>query len=86
MAQFLKLSVKHRTRPDDLPGVVGPARMDRRTKKLTKRLSPGDIAIIDHVDLDRVSADALVRAPGRRGGERGRQPQRPLSQPRAADC
>ncbi len=61
MAQFLKLSVKHRTRPDDLPGVVGPARMDRRTKKLTKRLSPGDIAIIDHVDLDRVSADALVR-------------------------
>jgi uncharacterized membrane-anchored protein len=35
--------------------------MDRRTKKLTKRLSPGDIAIIDHVDLDRVSADALVR-------------------------
>jgi uncharacterized membrane-anchored protein len=61
MAQFLKLSVKHRTRPDDLPGVVGPARMDRRTKKLTKRLCPGDIAIIDHVDLDRVSADALVR-------------------------
>ena len=61
MAQFLRLSMKHRTRPDDLAGVAGPARVDRRTKNLTKRLSPGDIAIIDHVDLDRVSADALIR-------------------------
>ena len=34
--------------------------MGRRTKILTKRLAPGDIAIIDHVDLDRVSADALI--------------------------
>ncbi len=37
------------------------ARLDRRTKNLTKRLRPGDIAIIDHADLDRVAADALVR-------------------------
>jgi uncharacterized membrane-anchored protein len=37
------------------------ARLDRRTKNLTNRLSPGDIAIIDHVDIDRVSAEALVR-------------------------
>jgi uncharacterized membrane-anchored protein len=42
------------------PGIAGTARLDRRTKNLTKRLHPGDIAIIDHVDLDRVSADALV--------------------------
>jgi uncharacterized membrane-anchored protein len=41
--------------------VIGPARLDRRTKNLTKRLCPGDIAIIDHRDLDRVSADALIR-------------------------
>lgn len=34
--------------------------MDRRTKNLTKRLQPGDIAVIDHVDIDRVSAEALV--------------------------
>jgi uncharacterized membrane-anchored protein len=34
--------------------------VDPRTKSLTKRLQPGDIAIIDHVDLDRVSAEALV--------------------------
>jgi uncharacterized membrane-anchored protein len=42
------------------PGVPGIARLDRRTKNLTKRLRPGDVAVIDHVDIDRVSADALV--------------------------
>ncbi|MBB6473472.1 putative membrane-anchored protein [Sphaerisporangium rubeum] len=36
------------------------ARLDRRTKTLTKRLRPGEVAVIDHVDLDRVSAEALV--------------------------
>jgi len=36
------------------------ARVDRRTKRLTKRLRPGDVAVIDHLDLDRVSAEALV--------------------------
>jgi len=41
-------------------GVSGPARVDRRTKNLTKRLQPGDIAVIDHEDIDRVSAEALV--------------------------
>jgi len=45
-----------------VPGVVGTARLDRRTKRLTKRLRPGDIAVIDHVDLDRVAAEALVAA------------------------
>ncbi|GAA5015376.1 putative cytokinetic ring protein SteA [Terrabacter aeriphilus] len=44
------------------PGVVGPARVDRRTKNLTKRLHAGDVAVIDHADLDKVSADALVTA------------------------
>ncbi len=44
----------------DLPGVVGTVRLDRRTKDLTKRLRPGDVAVIDHLDIDRVSADALV--------------------------
>ena len=60
IAQFRKLPMRHRARPDDLPGVLGPARLGRRTKTLTKRLAAGDIAIIDHVDLDRVSADALI--------------------------
>jgi uncharacterized membrane-anchored protein len=39
---------------------TGPAKLDRRTKRLTRRLKPGDIAIIDHADLDRVSAEELV--------------------------
>lgn len=37
-------------------------RMDRRTKNLTKRLRPGDVALIDHQDIDRVAAEALVAA------------------------
>lgn len=38
----------------------GIARLDRRTKNLVKRLGPDDIAIIDHVDMDRVSAEGLL--------------------------
>lgn len=38
----------------------GVARVGRRTKDLTKRLADGDIAIIDHEDIDRVAAEALV--------------------------
>ncbi|WP_314902288.1 putative cytokinetic ring protein SteA [Actinomyces naeslundii] len=38
----------------------GVVRVDARTKKLTKRLQPGEIAIIDHTDIDRVAAEALV--------------------------
>jgi uncharacterized membrane-anchored protein len=40
--------------------IVGTARLGRRTKDLVKRLRPGDIAIIDHADLDRVSAEELA--------------------------
>src|ERR1700712_914625 len=43
-------------------GVSGVARLDRRTKRLVGRLNPGDVAIIDHADLDRVAADTLVAA------------------------
>ena len=42
--------------------VVGPARVDRRTKRLIPRLHPGDVAVIDHEDLDRVAAEGLVQA------------------------
>ncbi|GIH47813.1 putative cytokinetic ring protein SteA [Microbispora rosea] len=49
-----------RRKADGLPGVTAVARIDRRTKRLTKRLKPGEIAIIDHVDIDRVSGEALV--------------------------
>ncbi len=44
---------------------TGPARLDKRTKRLTRRLKPGDIAIIDHRDIDRVSAEELVDAGAR---------------------
>jgi uncharacterized membrane-anchored protein len=40
--------------------VVGPARKDRRTKELVKRLEAGEVAIIDHQDLDGVAADGLI--------------------------
>jgi uncharacterized membrane-anchored protein len=51
-----------RRRSDALPGVSGVARLDRRTPRLAGRLHPGDIAIVDHVDLDRVTAELLVAA------------------------
>lgn len=38
------------------------ARVDARTKRLVQRLRPGDVAVIDHEDIDRVSAEGLVRA------------------------
>jgi uncharacterized membrane-anchored protein len=57
----MKLATMRR-RGYDLPGVTGVARVDRTTTRLAGRLSPGDIAIIDHVDLDKVSAAALVAA------------------------
>jgi len=41
---------------------TGPVRLDRTTKRLTRRLEPGDIAVIDHRDIDRVSAEELVDA------------------------
>lgn len=42
--------------------VDGVARVDRRTKDLAKRLLPGEIAVIDHVDLDTVATESLVAA------------------------
>ena len=42
--------------------VVGPARVDRRTKNLIKRIEPGDVAVIDHKDLDRIAAEGLIES------------------------
>jgi uncharacterized membrane-anchored protein len=42
--------------------LTGHAKLDRRTKNLVRRLSADDIAIIDHTDLDRVSAEELVES------------------------
>ena len=51
---------RRHNRPE--PAVVGPARVDARTKRLTRRLQPGDIAVINHEDLDRIAAEELVEA------------------------
>ncbi|MGI8731290.1 MAG: putative cytokinetic ring protein SteA [Solirubrobacteraceae bacterium] len=42
--------------------VAGQARLGRRTKLLVKQLRPGAIAVLDHRDLDRVSAEDLISA------------------------
>src|SRR5205085_4614650 len=41
---------------------TGAAKLDRRTKNLVRRLGPNDVAIIDHRDLDRVSAEELLES------------------------
>jgi uncharacterized membrane-anchored protein len=38
------------------------ARVDTRTKRLVKRVQPGEIMVIDHADLDRVAAETIVEA------------------------
>lgn len=40
--------------------IVGAARVDSRTKRLVTRLQPGEIAVVNHADLDRVAAQALI--------------------------
>ena len=55
----MKLRRRRKSRAVDVRGL---ARVDRRTKDLTRRLVPGDIAVIDHPDIDRVAADTLVSA------------------------
>src|SRR5690349_12126626 len=42
--------------------IEGVARLGARTKHLVKRLRPGDVAVIDHVDIDRIAAEELIEA------------------------
>jgi uncharacterized membrane-anchored protein len=42
--------------------LTGRARLGRRTKLLARRLERGDVAIIDHPGLDRVSAEDMIAA------------------------
>ena len=64
-------------------GVFGVARVDARTKNLTKRLQHGEIAVIEHLDIDKVSAEALIAChPGGRH-QRGGQHERALPEPRS---
>ena len=45
-----------------MPGVVGTARVDRRTPAVVRKVRTGDVAVIDHLDLDRAHAQALLDA------------------------
>jgi uncharacterized membrane-anchored protein len=52
-----------RGRTNATPDVVtGVARVDLRTKRLVTRLVAGEVAVIDHADIDRVAAETLVDA------------------------
>jgi uncharacterized membrane-anchored protein len=42
--------------------VEGTARLGERTKRLVKRLRPGDVAVIDHLNIDRIAAEELIEA------------------------
>lgn len=48
--------------PSGVRVVRGPVRRGRKTKMLVKRLRPGEVAVIDHKDLDRVGAEDLIAA------------------------
>jgi uncharacterized membrane-anchored protein len=61
------VKVPHRRRrrsaaPQGDGGLVATVRVDPRTKRLVTRLREGDVAVIDHQDLDRVAAESLVAA------------------------
>ena len=60
-APSVRIPLLSRGKAEGPPGIVAVARVDRKTKNITKRLNPGEIAIIDHSDLDRVSAEELIR-------------------------
>jgi uncharacterized membrane-anchored protein len=57
----MKFAVRSRPAPA-LPGVHGPARVHRRTASVLGRLDVGDVAVLDHLDMDRDTAQALVDA------------------------
>jgi len=40
--------------------ITGPARLGKKTKDLVKRLELGEVAVIDHADLDRIAAEDLA--------------------------
>jgi uncharacterized membrane-anchored protein len=63
LSRTLRPRAQSRRRPgaSPPPGITGTVRVDRRTSALVRRLGPGDVAVIDHIDLDRTSAEALVR-------------------------
>lgn len=59
---MIRLRRKRRPFPEAPPGSIsGTARVDERTKNLVARIQPGEIAVIDHEDIDRMAAEGLVQ-------------------------
>jgi uncharacterized membrane-anchored protein len=58
----MKMSALLSRNTDPRPGVSGIARFDRDIDRLLRRVGPGDIVVLDALDLDRITADALVEA------------------------
>lgn len=55
----MKLALRRRA-AEPLPGVSGVARVDRDLKALVHRLHPGDVAVVDAIDLDRATVESLL--------------------------
>lgn len=58
----MKMSALLSRTAEPKPGVAGTARVDRDIDRLLRRVGPGDIVVLDALDLDRITADALVEA------------------------
>lgn len=55
----MKIRTRQPVQPGE-PGVAGTIRTERRTSAVLRKAQPGDIVVLDHLDLDRASAEALV--------------------------
>lgn len=62
MIDGMKMPALLSRKTETLPGISGIARVDRDTGKLLRRVGHGDVVVLDEIDLDRVTADALVSA------------------------
>jgi uncharacterized membrane-anchored protein len=60
-----RLKKSGRTSEPPEGSMTGTARVDGRTKRLVGRLQPGEIAVIDHRDIDRISAESLIQRQAR---------------------
>jgi len=58
----MKMSALLTRNASSRPGITGTARVDRDIDRLLRRVGPGDIVVMDALDLDRITADALVEA------------------------
>ncbi|MHA3021247.1 putative cytokinetic ring protein SteA [Mycobacterium sp. BMJ-28] len=58
----MKMSALLSRNASSKPGVIGTARVDRDIDRLLRRVGPGDVVVLDALDLDRITADALVES------------------------